>query len=65
MKTCNIQLIINSFTHFSCNQEMAGKAGNKEKALQYDIEIVWGRDNFTVGSSNTPTKPTPLIALVQ
>ena len=55
MKTWKTQLIINSFTLFLGNQEIAG---NEEKALQYDIEILKGGNNFTGGSA-IPAGPCP------
>ena len=55
MKTWKTQLIINSFTLFLGNQEIAD---NEDKALQYDIEILKGGNNFTGGSA-IPAGPCP------
>ena len=52
MKTWKTRLIINSFTLFLGNQEIAG---NEEKALQYYVE---GGNNFTGGSA-IPAGPCP------
>ena len=60
MTTWKTRLIINSFTLFFGNHILGNqeRAGNEEKALQYDIEILKGGNNFTGGSA-IPAGPCP------